>query len=130
MDGYMGGGTRGYKDESDILPSKCLLSKRGAYQSAFDTLSCGNKRSPNLSGTTKDYYHSCAYHLQISWCVHFILGLSLKKQPLSGACHLHVSGKRRKETRKEKEHTMAIKGCVLVSLANASHMAEPDEKGA
>lgn len=83
MDGYMGSGTRGYKGESDILPSKCLLSERGAYQSAFDILCRGNKRSPNLSGTTKDYYYSCACHMQISWCVHFILGLSLKKQPLS-----------------------------------------------
>ena len=113
MDVYVGSGTGGYKDESDILHSKCLSSKRGVYQSAFDMLCFCNKWSPSLSGTTKIYSHLCSYHLKISCHVHFILELSLKQQPSSGTCHLHVSGKRRKETGKEKGKRWPLKVVIL-----------------
>lgn len=97
----MGSGKGEHKNESNILPSKCLLCERGIYQSAFYVLCYCNKQFPD-QWLTEKFYHSCSHHLQIGWCICFIPGLRLKEQPLSRAWHyLHVRRKRRVKTRKE-----------------------------
>lgn len=129
MDVYMGSGTGGYKDKSDILHSKCLSSKRSLSVS-FRYVVLLWQMIPKSQWDNKDLFSFMLISPEDQLSCSFHSGTQPEAAAFIKSMPLTCQWEKEKGNWERKRQKMAIKGCVLISLAKASHVAEPAGKGA